>query len=478
MKVLLVNPPRYNKLPVVREERCEIIERNSILPPYSLLQIASLLRGRGHEVDLIDANGENINYSDYEKIVSQMDYEAVIFRFTPTTFDWDMRIAEISKKYFDAFTIGICWTLGGFAKTVLEDARDLDIYLRHEYEVVAPELIDNLSKRKALSDVAGIGYRENGEIKVNQDAQPIKNYDDIPLPAYDLLKSFDFYYENTKHGQPFTIMYTSKGCPFSCIYCTVANTKWKARSAESVLGELRYLKQNYGIKTVTFFDEAFTIDRKRAQKISQALIDENLNIKWYCNSRVDFIDKELLEKMKCAGCRAVCMGIESGSQKILDKADKKTTVEKASEAIKIIKDAGIKVHCSFVIGLPGENLDTINETINFVKRALPTGVEFNIATPYPGTKLQKIAIENGWITGETDFRKMYQHESIMRTEELTKEDLKMARKKAYMAIYLNPKWWIQNINFVLKNPEDFEIARRYVMKIIINFFINKMEYAY
>ena len=98
MKVLLVNPPRFNKLPVVREERCEIIERNSILPPYSLLQIASLLRERGHEVSLIDANGENINYSAYEKIISQMDYEAVIFRFTPTTFDWDMRIAAISKK--------------------------------------------------------------------------------------------------------------------------------------------------------------------------------------------------------------------------------------------------------------------------------------------------------------------------------------------------------------------------------------------
>lgn len=465
-------------MPVVREERCEIIERNSVLPPYSLLQIASLLRERRHEVDLIDANGENINYSAYEKIVSQMDYEAVIFRFTPTTFDWDMRIAAISKRYSDAFTIGICWTLGGFAKKVLEEAKDLDIYLRHEYEVAAPELIDNLSKRNALSDVAGIGYRVNGEIKVNQDAQPIKNYNEIPLPAYDLLKSFDFYYENTKHGQPFTIMYTSKGCPYSCIYCTVANTKWKARSAESVLGELRYLKQNFDIKTVTFFDEAFTIDKKRVEKITEALIDERLDIKWYCNSRVDFIDRDLLEKMKQAGCGAVCMGIESGSQKIVSGANKKASVENAAEAIRFVKEAGLKVYCSFIFGLPGENRETVKETIEFVKRTLPTGALFNVAVPYPGTKLYEIALEKGWITEQTDFRKMYQHESIMRTDDLTKEELEKARKDAYKAIYFNPKWWLQNIRYVVKNPEDFVLASNYSIKIVSNYIFNKMTFAH
>jgi len=476
MKVLLVNPPRFKGIPVVREERCEIIERNSVLPPYSLLQIASLLRERGHEVDLIDANGENMDYPAFDRVVSRKDYEAIIFRFTPTTFDWDMRVATISKKYSDARTIGICWTLGSLAKTVLEEAKDLDIYLRHEYEVVAPVLVDRLST--GLSDVAGIAYRCDGRVKVNKDAPPIKNYDDIPIPAYDLLKSFDFYYENTKHGQPFTIMYTSKGCPYSCIYCTVANTKWKARSAESVLEELRHLKQNYNIKTVTFFDETFTIDRKRVEKITQAMIDEKLDIRWYCNSRVDLIDRELLEKMKRAGCRAVCMGIESGSQRIIGGTNKRASVEKAAEAIKMVKDAGIKVYCSFIFGLPGENWDTVNETIEFVKRTLPTGAQFNVAAPYPGTKLYEIALERRWIKKQTDFRSMYQHESVMRTEELSTEELEKARQKAYRAIYFNPKWWIQNIFHVVKNPEDFEIASRYVVKILNNFFINKMDYAH
>ncbi|NJD54146.1 MAG: radical SAM protein [Candidatus Methanoperedens sp.] len=478
MNVLLVNPPRFNKISVIREERCEIIERNSVLPPYSLLQIASLLRERGHKIDLIDANGEDIEYPALEKLLSEKDYEAVIFRFTPTTFDWDMKVASISKKCSDAPTIGICYTLSDFARTILNQAKDLDFYIWHEYEVVTPELIDQISTDGNLPDVAGIAYRLNGEIQVNKDSHPIKNYDDIPLPAYDLLKSFQFYYENTKHGQPFTIMYTSKGCTYSCIYCTVAKTKWKARSAESVIRELLYLKQNYNIKTVMFFDETFTMDRKRVERITQAIVDEKLDIKWYCNSRVDLIDMDLLEKMKMAGCGAVSLGIESGSQKIMAGTNKKTSVEMAGEAIKMVKDAGIKVNCSFIFGLPGENWETVNDTINFVRQTLPTGAQFNVVAPYPGTKLYDIAMEKGWITKKTDFRSMFQHESIMRTDELTTEELESARKKAYKAIYFYPRWWIQNIGYVLKNPDDFILASNHIIKILSNYLINKMDFAH
>lgn len=478
MKVLLVNPPKFKNIPVIREDRCEIIERNSVLPPYSLLQIASLLRKNGHIVDLIDANGEDIDYPIFEKMLSERDYEVVIFRFTPTTFDLDMKVAKISKKYTDATTIGICWTLGSFEGAVMDEAKDLDIYLKHEYEVVAPDLVDKLSNGGNLSDVAGIAYRNNGDVIINKSAQPINNYDDIPLPAYDLLNSFNLYYENAKHGQPFTIMYTSKGCPYSCIYCTMANTKWKARSAESVIGELRYLKENYNINTIMFFDETFTIDRKRVEKITQTIVDEKLNIKWYCNSRVDLIDKDILNKMKLAGCRAVCLGIESGSQTILDGMNKKASVEKAAEAIKMVKDAGIKVNCSFIFGLPGETRDTVNETIKFVKQTLPTGAQFNVVAPYPGTKLYEIALEKGWITKQTDFKSMYQHESVMRTDELASKELELIRQDAYKAIYFNPKWWIQNIGYVIKNPDDLVLAINYSIKILRNFIINKMDFAH
>jgi radical SAM superfamily enzyme YgiQ (UPF0313 family) len=234
MNILLINPPRFQGIPVIREERCEITDRYSVLQPYSLLQIASMLREANHNIQIIDANGFNISYIELKQKITDIDYDVIIFRFTPTTFDHDMKIANIYKeKNMDVKIIGICYTLRSFAGEVIKDVKCLDIYIKHEYEVVAPHLISMIDKEEPLSKIEGIVYRENGHIKVNDDAKPIKSFDLLPIPAYDLLPNFNPYYINTQAGQPFTIMYTSKGCPYQCVYCTVAGTKWKARSAKN-----------------------------------------------------------------------------------------------------------------------------------------------------------------------------------------------------------------------------------------------------
>ena len=214
------------------------------------------------------------------------------------------------------------------------------------------------------------------------------------------------------------------------------------------------------------------MDKKRVEEITKAIIDEKLNIKWYCNSRVDILDEDILRKMRQAGCKAVCMGIESGSEKIIDGANKKISVEKSAKAIQMVKDAGIKVYCSFIMGLPGENRNTIKETIKFIRRTLPTGGEINVAAPYPGTKLYDIALEKGWITKQIDFRNMNQIRSIMRTDELTTQEIDKAREMAYNALIFNPKWWIQNIGYVIKNPDDFALAYKYCVNLF------KMALAY
>ena len=479
MKILLVNPPRFHGIPVIREERCEITERNSVIPPYSLLQIASKLRINGHDVQLIDANGTNQNWNNINEKIKDMQYKVLIFRFTPTTFDWDTQIASISKKnHPNALTVGICWTLQTVPMLVLQRSADLDVYIRHEYEIVVPNLISAISKGNDLSNVPGIAYRISNEIKVNDVARPMLDWDSLPLPAYDLLPSMTDYQVNTRHGSPFTIMYASKGCPFSCIYCTERNTKLKTKSAERILRELRYLKRNYNIKTVSFFDETFTIDKSRTIAIVDGIKKEKMNIYWYCNTRVDLVDQDLLKIMYDGGCRGVSFGIESGSQLILDNAKKGVTVDQAAKAIKYAKKAGLKVLCSFMFGLPGETWNTVDETISFVKRTLPTGAQFNVAVPYPGTELSQIAVEKGWIKEDINWCEMFQHESVMRTDELDFEDLNEARKKAYHALYFNWKWWAQNLWHVIKDPYDLPLASKYAVKIIKNYFFHKMAHAH
>ena len=476
---MLVNPPRFHGIPVIREERCEITERNSVIPPYSLLQIASEMRIAGHKVQLMDANGRNQSWNYIEEKVKDIEYDLLIFRFTPTTFDWDTQITSISKKHHpDALTVGICWTLRSIPIDVLNRSVDLDVYVRHEYESVIPLLVSAIADKKDLSTVPGIAYRIGNKIEVNDVAKPTLDWNSLPLPAYDLLPSMMDYLINTRHGSPFTIIYSSKGCPFSCIYCTERNTSLKTRSAENILKELRYLKDRYNIKTVSFFDETFTIDRSRAIAIADGIRKENLKIVWYCNTRVNLVDEELLKIIYDGGCRGISFGVESGSQVILNNAKKGITVEQAEVAIKTAKKVGLKVNCSFVFGLPGENWNTINETIGFVKRTLPTGAQFNVAVPYPGTELYQIAMKKGWIKDNVSWFEMFQHEAVMRTDQLSFEDLNLARKKAYRALYFNWKWWMQNMWHTVRDPYDLPLALNYVSKIIKNYLVHKMAHAH
>lgn len=478
MNILLINPSRFKSIPVIREERCEITERYSVLPPYSLLQIGSLLLRQGNNVSLIDANGKDLSIKALCQRIRHIDFSVLIFRFTPTTFDWDMKVASMAKEINpNVVTVGICWTLRDFPLEVLDSTKELDIYIRHEYEVTTSALISALETNSSLSKVKGIAYRKNGKNFLTPDAEPIDDYDKLPMPAYDLLPDLTPYYINTPSGRPFTIMYTSKGCPFSCSYCTVAGTKWKARSAEKVIKELKYLKERYGIHTVSFFDETFTLNKKRVIQISKEIQEGKLNIKWFCNTRVSLVDKELLRLMRAGGCRGISYGIESGSQNILNRCHKRITVKQGEDAIRWAKDAGIKVYCSFIFGLPGETKETIRETIQFVRHTKPTGAQFNVLVPYPGTKIYEDLNKEGKI-GELDWRKLYQHKSVIGTGSLSPRELDNARIRAYRTLYFDPFWIGQNVFFVLRHPEDFGMAARYVKKIISNFFIHRMKHAH
>lgn len=479
MKVLLINPPRSNGLCVIREDRCEITERESILPPYSLAQIAALLKENGHKVDLIDANCLNLTIEETKDLISNNDkLDVVIFRFTPTTLNDDMKIASLAKQIDpNICTIAMCWTLRDFAEDVLKGTSDLDIYVIGEPLISIPNILNSL-READLIQVPGIVFKKDGEIIKSQVSAQDFNYDNMPMPAYDLLPSLDKYYVRTKHGSPYTTIHTSKGCPYGCIYCTVAGTKWNPRSASMVFQEIKYLYEKHGVKTVSFFDETFTHDRDRVIDICNRMIDEKINIKWYCNTRSNKVDLDLLKLMKRAGCEGMSLGIESGSQKLLNNAKKGTTVEQNEHAIRVAKKAGIKTYCSFMFGLPGENWDMVNETIDFVKRTLPNGAQFNVVVPYPGTKLLDIAIEKNWISENIDWTNLYQHISTMRTDDLTSDELEKARKLAYKGLYFNPKWILMNLGWTLKNPSDLPLASKYYLKSVKNYLIHNMEHSH
>ena len=358
----------------------------------------------------------------------------------------------------------------------MREAPYLDVYAMQDYEVVIPSLVDELNSDGDLSSVRGIAYRNGDSIMINQLAVPLKDYNSLPMPAYDLLPSLDSYFVTAPAGKPFSILYTSKGCPFKCSFCTVSGTPWKMRSSDNIIRELRYLKDRYGLRTASFFDETFTFDRGRVEVLCKALLEEDLDIKWYCNTRAHLVDEKLLALMKMAGCRGISFGIESGSQKILDGVEKHVKVEQAKQAVNWSKKAGIKTFCSFILGLPGEDKSTIQETLSFVRETLPTSAQFNVAVPYPGTKLYDQV--HGKDTNELDFRKMYQDDAIIGTASLTPEELNRAREEAYRSLYFSTRWWQSNITQVLKEPDDLNLAIRYALKIANNYLMHGMKHAH
>ena len=192
MRVLLVNPPRFQGISVIREERCEVIERYSVLEPYSLLQIGALLRQEGIEVRLIDLNGFKGDYSELDRVLDAFKPDAVVFRFTPTTFDHDMLTAARTKIHDPStWTIGICWTLRTMPMSVMRQAPSLDFYVRQDYEAVVPELIDRLVKGVEVSSLGGIAFREAGGTRANLASAEVADLDLLPIPAFDLLPSLD-----------------------------------------------------------------------------------------------------------------------------------------------------------------------------------------------------------------------------------------------------------------------------------------------
>jgi radical SAM superfamily enzyme YgiQ (UPF0313 family) len=238
--------------------------------------------------------------------------------------------------------------------------------------------------------VKGIAFRD-GERIVSTPLRPrIENLDDLPYPAHDLLEpSVEEYIGN--YGVRNFPMITTRGCPFGCIYCSTMafhGRKYRTRSIPNVLDELEYLIERYKVNNISFVDDNFTMQNDRVFKLCEEIRNRKLSIEWGCSARVDQVSESLLKTMKETGCRDIFFGIESASQRVLDLVNKRFTVNQAKEAVKKAEQLGIRTHCSFIIGLPGESARSLNEMMSFIDETRPSGrVLPNVLEILPGTEL-------------------------------------------------------------------------------------------
>ena len=439
MKICLISPP-YNS--AVKS----VVGVSS--PPLGLAYIASVLR-QNPEVKIIDSNILNYTIGDVEEELRSFNPDVVgITSVTPSIYE-AYKVAETAKKVRDDCTV----VLGGphatfMPRQTMEECKYIDIIVRGEGEETTKELIENIEKGASLNEVKGITFREKNEI-IDAEPRPfIKNIDDIPFPSRDLLPMHLYKFNGVKY----TTMLTSRGCPFKCSFCSSSRLfggYWRERSPENVLEEMKIIYEEYNIRNIEFMDDTFTLNQERAEKICDEIIKQGWDISWGASSRVDTLSKKLVEKMKKAGCWILFLGIESGSQKILDTIGKRITLEQVKKAVKILKDAGIQVLGSFILGFLQDTTKTIKETIKFAKSLNLDYAEFSVLTPYPGTPIFDYAKKNSMLLTE-NWSKYTAIEPIVKIEGASEKEIKALFQKAYITFYLRPRIvmeWLKNKQF-------------------------------
>ncbi len=460
MKIMLILPPSK----FVLKDKLGI---TSI--PLGLAYLASFIERDNHKVRIIDSPTLRYKIQDVKAEIKKFSPHLVGITATTSGIYDAYEVAKITKEV----NPGIKVVIGGphvtfTAKETLTECPFIDVVVRGEGEETFRELVNFFESSSegplSLEGIKGITFRRDNKI-IQTDTHPlIKDLDNIPFPAYHLLP-MDKY---TLEGKKFATIMTSRGCPFSCIFCSSSQLfgkTWRARSPENVIEEIKLLKNKYGVKEIEFLDDTFTLNKKRAEKICELLIKEKLNISWSCSSRVDTIDESLIEKLKGAGCHTIYVGVESGSQKILNIIGKGITLSQIEKTINLIKKVNLNTIGSFIIGIPGETVKTIKKTIDFAKKLNPSFVQFSICTPYPGTKLFEIAKEKGWLLTK-DWSKYTILDQVMKIPGMVTTNLNRWLLRAYLSFYLRPKFILEQ----LKRKDFFFFITRKV-------FVTALEYV-
>lgn len=375
-------------------------------PPMGILYIGTVLKEAGFEVRVIDSF-PGFNEKNIEQIC-EFSPDLIGVSVLTTGYHLASKYTRILRQCLaDSY---ICW--GGvhttaMPKQILQD-ESVDFVVVGEGEQTILEVCNRLSASADLNleGIKGIMFRHNDSIIDNGKREFVEDLDNLPIPNRELLRDPPYSWYMSPPGiirgyflEGITTFYTSRGCPYNCIFCCsheTAGRKLRQRSVGNVLKEIRYLKDKFHIKGLYFNDDTFALDKKWLRDFCSTLKQENLNLVWACQTRANLIGKDTLQEMKSVGCIQVDIGCESGSDKVLRNLKKGIEVRDIIQFFHDAKEVGIKTFATFIIGNPGETLEDIHQTER-VALQINSRVNFLILVPYPGSELFEMAKQNGWL---------------------------------------------------------------------------------
>ncbi len=459
-RILLIYPPS----PVMnREDRCQQPTKELVvippLPPTDLMYLAAVAEQEGLEAKIVDYS----QGGDLEKDLREFKPDYLVANVATPTFKNDISVMTIAKEICpDIVTIAKGAAFLTVAFEVMYFQKDLDIIICGEPEETLKEIV----RGNPFESIKGIYYRDDIRVKFTGARPFIEDLDNLPFPARHLVDNN--LYRRPDNNKVQAVIKVSRGCPFHCFFCLatpVSGAKVRKRSPENIVAEIRECVEKYGITNFVFWSDIFNIDKEWTLDLCQKIIDSGLNITWSANTRADTADEEMAQKMYESGCRLVSIGVESGSQEMLDKIGKKITLDDVRLTVKIFKKAGIKIYNYFVIGLPWEDEDTVEDTIDFAIELDSDFISFYTATPLPGTRFYDYAKANRLIDSDTSFSSAYFYPSV-NTHYLSKDKVFELHKKAEKRFYLRPSYIFKTL-IGIKSFEEFKNYFRAGMNLLL-----------
>lgn len=449
MKIILINPPNIVDLSFGSLRQFKNIDIGNYLPLGLLYIAASIEHSSKHKVEIIDAQAEKLDFDSLRIILERSLPDVVgVYTMSFTLFD-SYKTAKIAKTVSkDIITI-----LGGPHLAVYPDESAslpyIDYIVCGEGEETIVELLEAIEGRRSFISVGGIGYKENGKTILTHPRTAIKNLDNLPFPARHLLPP-DRYYSIVGQKKISTTIMASRGCPSNCYFCYIPYRTFRMRSAENIVREIE-ICVDAGIEEFFFFDENFTVSSRRVIEICDAIIDKKLKIDFDIRSRIDTVNRTLLERLKEAGCKRIQFGVESGNEDVLKMMNKKITLKQVRDTFKLCHDAGIRTYADIIIGYPGEDIKQIWDTVDLIHEIDPDYVQVGITMHFPSTKIYIDAmasdqLEDIWrehaMNPQRDFKAPYA------SNRFTPEELENLQQKIIRGFYLRPQYIFKRLKGV------------------------------
>ncbi len=434
---------------------------------------AAILRNLGYEVFLRDYQTEKAEKEQIEEDIKNFLPDIVVISITNATILLDIEFVNWICSFHKCEFILKGAIFFNISDEHLEslDLKNIGYLIGGEIENTIGNLVDNILRNKgSLEDIAGLVYKDNGIFKKTSLDVWQDNLDDFPFPARDLMQNE--LYTRPDTGEPMATIQVSKGCPAQCIYCLtpiISGKKVRKRSTDSIFAEISECYYKYGIRNFFFKADTFTIDAQWAEELCDKIINSDLHgkIEFTVNSRVKPLQRQLLEKLKQAGCFMVAVGFESGNQETLQRIKKGTTVEDNLQAAKLIKEVGLPLFGFFMVGFPWENKAEILNTLNFIFKINPDFIELHIAMPYFGTELYNECEKYQTIRGNA-WGNDYFSPSTIGTYSVPIEEIKQLKKRYLLKFYLRPKYILKKLYSCATNPVILKNYIKYGLKLVKN----------